>query len=282
MASAIYETLVSWGLCDKVKSMGFDTIASNTGRLNGACVLLEQKLEKNLLWLACRHHILEIVLEAVVVLALGISSGLVIQIFKRFQNRWHRINQEDFKPVNTDPEILPHVEEVTTAMIAFAAHQLTQFQPRDDYKELLNLIIVFLGGTPERGASFRAPAGLHRGRWMAKSIYALNLYLFREQLKLTKRELKGIKDICIFTVTIYAKYWFQAPFAWSAPRNDLQLLKDLKAYENINQTLAKATTKKLWDICGICLKNLLLLHFSMTMFPWKPNRRWSLHLKTRL
>ena len=62
-----------------------------------------------------------------------------------------------------------YIEDVTTAMLCFATHQLKQFQPQVDYKELLNFIIIFLG---ER------PAGLHRARWMAKAIYALKIYVF--------------------------------------------------------------------------------------------------------
>lgn len=48
----------------------------------GACALLEQKLENELLNLACRHHILEIVLEAVFGIVMGPSSGPDIGIFK--------------------------------------------------------------------------------------------------------------------------------------------------------------------------------------------------------
>jgi hypothetical protein len=56
--------------------------------------------------------------------------------------------------------------------------------------------MMFLGSTPEKGISFRATSGLHHARWMAKAVYSLNAYLFREQLKLTKREEKGIREIC--------------------------------------------------------------------------------------
>lgn len=280
MASSVFETVLSWGLCDKIKSMVFDTTASNTGRINGACTLLEQKLEKNVLWLACRHHILEIVLEAIVVLAVGVSSGPEIQIFKRFQKRWPQINQENFKTVNADPEILMYVEDVSNIMISFATHQLKQFQPRDDYKELLNLTIIFLGGTPEKGVSFRAPAGLHRARWMAKAIYALKIYLFREQLKLTNREIKGIKDVCIFIVRIYIKYWFQAPCASSAPKNDLQLLKDLVAYEKINYSLAKAAMKKIMGHLWYLSEELVAFAFFDNEVSLKTKQRMVTALET--
>ncbi|GBP75618.1 hypothetical protein EVAR_99218_1 [Eumeta japonica] len=61
----------------------------------------EQKIEKDALWLACRHHIMEIVLEAVVVQALGPSSGPEILIFKRFRSAWPSIDQHFYNPGNS-------------------------------------------------------------------------------------------------------------------------------------------------------------------------------------
>lgn len=88
-------------------------------------------------------------------------------------------------------------------IINFAKKKLTEYQPRDDYKELLQLSIVFLGGELENGVSFKMPAGLHRARWMAKCIYSLKILLFREQFRLTKHEEKSLLEIFIFTVLIY-------------------------------------------------------------------------------
>lgn len=53
VAQAASECLREWNLVENVIGMSFDTTASNTGHLNGVCVLLEQKLGKNMLWLAC-------------------------------------------------------------------------------------------------------------------------------------------------------------------------------------------------------------------------------------
>lgn len=86
-ASAIYEAINSWNLNDKVKRLCFDTTAVNTGLRSGVCVLLERKMNKNMLWLACRHHIMEIMLSAVVDQSLAPSHGPDIQLFKRFKNK---------------------------------------------------------------------------------------------------------------------------------------------------------------------------------------------------
>ncbi|KAG0730496.1 Methyltransferase-like protein 13 [Chionoecetes opilio] len=58
----------------------------------------------------------------------------------------------------------------------------------------LNLSLIVLGGQPLRGIRMLRPGALHRARWMAKIIYAIKIYLFRdpEQFRLTAGEKSGI------------------------------------------------------------------------------------------
>ena len=58
-ATAVAKVLKDWGIVNHVCTMCFDTTSTNAGHRNGSFVLLEQKLEKDLLYLASRHHILE-------------------------------------------------------------------------------------------------------------------------------------------------------------------------------------------------------------------------------
>ncbi|CAH2089533.1 unnamed protein product [Euphydryas editha] len=81
---------------------------------------------------------------------------------------------------------LRYVENIAGSAISFAEQQLNDYQLHDDYKELLTLTIIFLGAVPNKRISFRAPAGLHRARWMAKAIYCVKLFMVREQFKLKK------------------------------------------------------------------------------------------------
>lgn len=280
MASAIFETILSWNLYDKIKCMCFDTTASNTGRINGACVLLEQKMQKELIWFACRHHILEILLESVVVTAVGPSSGPEIMIFKRFKSYWAKINQKDFKTAMSEPSTWNCVQTVAKDIIAFAENQLKQFQPRDDYKELLHLIIIFLGGIPESGISFKAPAGMHRARWMAKAIYALKMFLFKHQLKITIKQAKAVTDICIFVVVVYAKYWFTAPMAYMASVNDLQILKDLVDFKKYNTVVAEVAIKKMLGHLWYLSEELIALAFFDKRVSIETKRKMILALKT--
>lgn len=112
MSSAVFDTLQDWGLLQKVEAFSFDTTASNTGRLNGACTLLEQKLERSILWLPCRHHIFEIVLSGVFnATKVTPLSGPNIPIFKRFQKEWKHFDKTCFQ---ADLEIAKKLREVST------------------------------------------------------------------------------------------------------------------------------------------------------------------------
>ncbi len=46
------------------------------------------------------------------------------------------------------------------SVIAFAISQLKEFKSRDDYRELLELTIIFFGGIPPRGIHFQYPGAV--------------------------------------------------------------------------------------------------------------------------
>lgn len=245
-ATAVYDLLEEYGLCDKVQAFCCDTISTNTGRFKGACIILEQKLERDILYLLCRHHIYEIILQSIFSEKMIKSTGPNVTLFKRFQEVWLSINKTHFVPGINDKIIRQTIEnDVIEDIIKFSKELLAKNeQPREDYKELLQLIIVFLGGTSQTNISFRAPGAFHHARWMAKAIYALKIYLFRDQFSLSIAEDIGIRDICIFLVKVYVKAWFRAPVASEAPRQDLEFLQKLYAYRKIDNTISRIALHK--------------------------------------
>ena len=105
---------------------------------------------------------------------------------------------------------------------------LASGQPRDDYKEFLQLVLIFFREATVANMPLRKPGAYHHARWMAKAIYALKLYLLQGQLKMTRQELKGVTEICMFVALVYAKAWCRATRAEQAPRVDLEFLHDLE------------------------------------------------------
>ena len=80
-AKAVLDALHDWNLDDQVQIMCCDITASNTRHLNGACVLLEQRLERELLLFACRH-IYELVLKSVFEAKIQVTNSPDIPLFK--------------------------------------------------------------------------------------------------------------------------------------------------------------------------------------------------------
>jgi len=128
--------------------MCFDTTSSNTGRLSCACVLLEQLLGRPLLHFGCRHHIMELVLAAAFCVCMGPSKAPEILVFKRFQAQWSSFDQESYEDAFSDDVASAELSEVKHVIIVFCEQQLQDHQPRDDYRELLKLMLIFLGRKP--------------------------------------------------------------------------------------------------------------------------------------
>ena len=193
---------------------------------------MERSLERELLNLACRHHIHELIVEkAFSSLMPEVSSGPNIKLFQRFAQMWPTIDKDK-------PESFMEDVENCDYLLDFMKNQLTKQQPRDDDRELLQLALTFLGHTE---FTMHAPGAFHRARWMAKIIYGLKIFLFRAQFKLKAKELQGLKRFNHFIVTIYIRYWYESPVARFAPLNDLHLLQELVRYKQNHVALSEAT-----------------------------------------
>jgi len=97
-------------------------------------------------------------------------------------------------------------------------------------RELLKLMPIFLGSKPPCDTKFRAPGPMHQARWMAKAIYSLKVSLFTSQFKLTSCESNGLSRLNIYLAKIYAKFWFCAPVAATAPKALFTLHTVLRCY----------------------------------------------------
>jgi hypothetical protein len=240
-------TLADWKLAHLVGGLVFDTTASNTGLQMGACTLIEKALKKDLVWIACRHHVFEVMLTAVSTVALGATSGPEVGVFKRFQNTWSFINKADFRPAG-DELFVGMPTGLRQEMILFYVNAIKSRSPREDYRELLQLCHVFLGGSSDEEPFFRTPGAMHHARWMSKAIYSLKIILFKDQMKLTAHERAGLTKICLFVSLVYARYWHEAPLAERAPLNDFNLLALLHEYpvHAIRDAAVKAFRRHLW------------------------------------
>lgn len=233
IANAIHKVLEEWGLLHTIQAICFDTTSANTGKDNGAAVILERILKRSLLYLPCRHHIFELILKEVFSKLLNsIMVGPDVPIFKKFKDAWNSIDKDNFESGIKDENVTKHISiEEANEIIEFCKDQLKSKQARDDYREFLELMILFLGGQiPKtnklaKDRKFAPPGPVHHARWMAKAIYSLKIFLFREQFTLLQREKNGFRDVCIFLALLYIKAWYKCKSAVHAPQNDLNFIK---------------------------------------------------------
>lgn len=247
MSSAVYDALEKQNILSRTEAFVFDTTSSNTGRFKGACVLLEKAIGRDILFLGCRHHIFEIILAAVYSEAnVGVSTGPDIAIFKKFKKCWSKIDQQDFEPGISHPRIREIVGDDCEEILSYAFKKIEESYPRSDYKELLELIIIFLGGSPPRGIKFSKPGALHHARWMAKAIYSLKMVIFRNQLTdLTDAEVNGLLEVCGFIIKVYSVFWFDSHKPEKAALNDLRFLKKIVEYKAFNRNIADKAISKI-------------------------------------
>lgn len=108
-------------------AMCFDTTGTYTGPDNGACVLLERKLGRDLLHLACRHHVAELIPRA----ALEIffrkqwARRHDFQSIQKAQEKgWQTFRSHDFEGSMVDATMLTELADCKDRVAAFVREQL--------------------------------------------------------------------------------------------------------------------------------------------------------------
>lgn len=140
-----------------------------------------------------------------------------------------------------DSDIPKDLLDKREELIESLKHVLLEQHPRDDHREVAELCVLVLGGALSTDRRIRRPGAMHQARWMAKAIYCLKMYLFRQQVLLTAKEKTGLLRMVLFVSFIYAKAWFRAPMSTSAPAHDLRFIISLNSYPD--RELAKETSK---------------------------------------
>lgn len=264
--TTILNTLGDWNLADRVAALCFDTTATNTGAKGGVCVRLQQILGRGLLHLACRHHILELLLEAVFsALVPEVSQSPDIAIFQHFKDFWPFAETSDYQTADENVKSQAWVADT----VAFCQEQLQHKHPREDYRELLELVVIYLGGLPHgrKEVTFKKPGALHRARWMARAIYGLKMWLFLTQFATHRQQrpsssraaskpfLQHLGDFCVFVAKHYVRSWYTASSAASAAREDLSLLQRLEDEpdKRVKEAGIRTLSRHLWYFSEITI-----------------------------
>ncbi|GBN47395.1 hypothetical protein AVEN_41535-1 [Araneus ventricosus] len=231
-AQAFWKAILDWNLEDKVQILCCDSTTSNTGSFNGACALLEQNFDREMLFFSCRHRVYELVLKTIFEVKIKkVTTSPDIPLFKKLKDNWKNIDLTKIQCYRETMELFRSVPELED-LCDFYRAELKNLMVRDDYRELIELTIVFLGGDAGKNlkSDLQVPC-------MAQAIYSLKLSLFSSQLKLKTKDKEVLLDIFLFIVTIYVQPLLQFILTVKAPYKDLCFLKCLKTYENVNESI---------------------------------------------
>ena len=105
-----------------------------------------------------------------------------LEDLQKFRNNWNAILDKGIDMNNlTKFDVTPHLgtvlEETSHTTLIFCKKCLdTNVFPREDYKELCQLTIMWLGGVVEN-FQFQWPGPVHHARFIAKAIYYLKMQL---------------------------------------------------------------------------------------------------------
>lgn len=272
IANLTTNLLNSWNCSDSIVNMSFDTTASNTGHITAACVAIQERLGKALLWSACRHHIGEIILSHVFDdLKIEASKSPDISVFKRFRKHYTLlqfvedsdseipINLSKFDDSSFSESAKTLIDECKNNVIKLAKSNVVFC--RGDYLEFVQLCLLFLVDDPNEitAANFKRPGALHKARWMAKLIYSIKICLFQHQIQelpagtiTTHQQVLKIRNFVNFVTLVYSSWWMTCTSVFDAPWNDLQFFHLLIKYSVINSEISesaiKAFTNHLWYV----------------------------------
>ena len=179
----VKDYLDSWEVADKIIACGFDTTSSNTGVNNGSCTILQNLLHHSPTAAVARlqtsySRVDNRTIGGAFTTIFGVTSGPEVTTFKILKTSWKSLNLGDRRL----PDIPSYFKEDIPDILEYVDSKLDQEShlPRGDYKELLELVKVILGGDIERkkgySCTIQRPHGAdHHARWMAKGIYVLKM-----------------------------------------------------------------------------------------------------------
>ena len=86
-------------------------------------------------------------------------------------------------------------DEEVDELVVFYKHKLQKPILRGDYREMIELSIIFLGEDVDKNLKIRPPGAMHQARWIARAIYSLKICLFQSQHKISTKDKQSLRDI---------------------------------------------------------------------------------------
>ena len=139
-AEAVFASIQDWGVTDNIVAFNFDTTASNTGIHSGAAIRLNHLFNRPVLYLACRHHVFDLLAKNTFHKLVGYDPSPDVAMFKKMKDLWPDIDtQGTFMVFDLDNKA-KLVQLFTNFLTKYNANG--ELFVREDYRELCELARV--------------------------------------------------------------------------------------------------------------------------------------------
>ena len=210
----------------------YDTTASNSGHQNGAHFRIERNVGHAILELECRKHVHEVHVTHANKAIFGLTKGPQKAHYKDFKTAWSSLKLDTTSLKLFDWEKYSEQKFLTCRAkqsLEWAEDNLQNNTfPRDDYKELNELIVVYLGGEVHGGFVPKCKGAMHDARFMADSIYLLSMELFFNEYIMKSSMADKVQKMAVFVAIWHAPNFLKCSLAAAAPSNDLQYFYDMQ------------------------------------------------------
>ncbi|KZR96894.1 Uncharacterized protein APZ42_008519, partial [Daphnia magna] len=169
----------------------------------------------------------------------GPTTGPTYKLFSRFKQDYNSFQQlitEEFEVLDYD-ELGPFMTSQEWVENCWKKNVF----PGEDYRELCELMTVFLGATLSHHFIIRRRGADHHARFMSKAIYYLKIYLLQNLFHLRPKEVKEVKRMAIYIAVFYGKYFLETSLTSSALVNDLRFLCAMHQYALVDKEAANET-----------------------------------------
>ena len=176
-AKAVYASIEEWSIIPAIRGFVFDTTASNTGWQSGATVRLNFMLGRVILYLACRHHIMELLAKNPFHSVMGYDPSPDVQMFKRMKEIWKDIDTTG--PFQTfELETEQREELILTYTDILEKHGVDgKLFVRGDYRDLCRMALMMVGGQLPGDEIYRwpQPGACHKARFLMFALHTFRL-----------------------------------------------------------------------------------------------------------
>ncbi|XP_065646356.1 uncharacterized protein LOC136076810 [Hydra vulgaris] len=282
-AIVIQNILEYFEIADNIIGVCTDTTSSNTGRLNGAIIIISRILNKCLFWFMCRHHIYELhINHAIQAITKVKSKGPSKSMYLAFQRNWETSHESvnsrvpELKIFDWNKlEIGSKLHILALAAKDYAKYSLeNKIFSRNDYNHLVKYLAFYLGVESDKLKELKIhqPGACHEARFMADALYILSLEMTSTVISFLPDENKKEVETCAFIVAVcYAPWYLKSRCAEHAVLNDFNAFKAAYVIKDefnadIGNALIKSFHKHSWYLSpAIVVFSLVDSHLEMSV-----------------